>query len=331
MSSFRENCPICLIDHKRLDIMPTTNVVKLSVACRYSREKPSSNQYQTMKSKTSSTQSTLWRIPKLGDLELLRGQHLTQSFPRHTHERYAIGVIEQGALGFFYRGENVIAAPGNINLCIPGEVHTGHPAVAEGWAYRMFYFDTSILEQVASEVAGQPRQLPFFQSGVIADIAVAQQLHYLHCQLEKAISPLLEQETLLLDILTQFIHRHADDPPPKQKVGQEPYAITQLKRYIEAHYAEEITLNHLSQLTQLSRYHLVRVFREAVGIPPHAYLRQVRIRHAKAMLAAGQPIADVAIATGFTDQSHLTRCFKQLWGFTPGQYRNNVQDSPPRP
>ena len=284
-----------------------------------------------MKSKSSSTQSTLWRIPKFGNLELLRGQHLTQSFPRHTHERYAIGVIEQGALGFFYRGEHVVAAPGDINLCIPGEVHTGHPAIAEGWTYRMFYFDTSIFEQVASEVADRPRQLPFFRSGVIADIEVARQLHYLHRQFENANTPLIEQETLLLDILAQFIRRHADDPPPEHRIGQEPDAIRQLKYYIEAHYAEEITLNHLSQLTQLSRYHLVRVFREAVGIPPHAYLRQVRISHAKAMLAAGQPIADVAIATGFTDQSHLTRCFKQLWGFTPGQYRNNVQDSTPQP
>ncbi|MEM8532089.1 MAG: AraC family transcriptional regulator [Chloroflexota bacterium] len=284
-----------------------------------------------MKSRNSSTQTTLWHIPKLGALELLRGQHLTQSFPRHTHERYAIGVIEQGALGFFYRGENVVAAPGNINLCIPGEVHTGHPVIEEGWSYRMFYFDTSILEQVACEVADRPRHLPFFRAGVIADIAVAQQLHYVHRQFENANTPLIEQETLLLDILAQFIRRHADDPPPEHRIGQEPDAITQLKRYIEAHYAEEITLNHLSQLTQLSRYHLVRVFREAVGIPPHAYLRQVRIKHAKAMLAAGQPIANVAIATGFTDQSHLTRRFKQLWGFTPGQYRNNVQDSILRP
>ncbi|NOK58552.1 MAG: L-rhamnose operon transcriptional activator RhaR [Chloroflexi bacterium AL-W] len=166
---------------------------------------------------------------------------------------------------------------------------------------------------------------------MITDIAVARQLRYLHCQLEKTILPLLDQETLMLETLAQFIRRHADDPPPEHWVGQEPSAVKELKCYIEAHYSEEITLNHLSQLTQLSRYHFIRVFREAVGIPPHAYLRQVRIRHAKAMLAAGQPIADVALATGFTDQSHLTRCFKQLWGFTPGQYRNNVQDSAPRP
>ena len=280
-----------------------------------------------MKQKSFSTESKVWRIPRFSDLELLRGQHLRHSFPRHIHERYAIGVIEQGALGFFYRGQNVVALPGNINLCIPGEAHTGQPAAAGGWTYRMFYFDIGILQDVASQIADRSRQIPFFQSGVIADLSMAQQLRQMHRQLEEGDTPLLEQETILLELLAQLINRHADDPPPISRVGQEPQAVTQLKQYIESHFDEDISLSSLAQLTHLSRYHLIRVFREAVGIPPHAYLRQVRIRRAKEMLASGQSIADVASATGFTDQSHLTRWFKRLWGFTPGQYRNSVQDA----
>jgi AraC-like DNA-binding protein len=270
--------------------------------------------------------SKIWRIPRFGGLELLHGVHLTQSFPRHTHERYAIGVIEQGALGYFYRGENVVALPGHISLCIPDEAHTGQPAMAEGWSYRMFYFDVAMLQHAASDIANCPHPIPFFKTGVIIDVLVAQQLRRLHRQLETMDTPLLEQETTLLEVLAQLIHRHADESWSLYQAGQEPRAVAQLKNYIECYYAEDITLESLSQLIHLSRYHLVRVFREAVGIPPHAYLRQVRIRHAKDMLAAGQSIADVAIATGFTDQSHLTRWFKRLWGFTPGQYRNSVQD-----
>ena len=95
-----------------------------------------------MTSKTQPEQSKMWRIPKLDDVQLLRGKNLTQSFPLHTHEQYAIGVIERGALGFFYRGENVVASQGEINLCIPDEPHTGEPAIPEGWSYRMFYTHT---------------------------------------------------------------------------------------------------------------------------------------------------------------------------------------------
>lgn len=271
--------------------------------------------------------SKVWRVPEFSDLELLRADHLTQSFPRHTHERYAVGVIERGALGFFYRGENVVAAPGHINLCIPGEVHTGQPAAPEGWSYRMFYLDARLLQQLASDIADRPRDLPFFQSGVIADAPLAQRFRQTHLHLETPNTSLLERETLLLDALAQLVHRHADDPPPAYQGHREPRAVRQVKRYLESCYAEEVSLERLSCLTGLSRYYLVRVFRETVGIPPHAYLRQVRIRRAKELLTSGHPIAEVAVATGFTDQSHLHRWFKRLWGFTPGHYRNSVQDN----
>jgi len=192
----------------------------------------------------------------------------------------------------------------------------------------MFYFDAEILQDVASDVAERPRGIPFFQSGVIDNLYLAQQLRQLHIQLENRAAPLLEQECALLEVLAQLIVRHADDPPPLRHKSQEPNAVFQIKRFIESHYAEEISLSDLSHLTNFSRFHLIRVFRDAVGIPPHAYLRQVRIKNAKEMLACGQPIADVALATGFSDQSHLSRWLKRLWGFTPGQYRNSIQDGP---
>lgn len=127
----------------------------------------------------------IWRIPELKGLELLRAKYVTQSFPRHTHQRYAIGVIEDGALGFYYRGENMVASQGSINLCIPGEVHTRYSASEAGWVYRMFYFDPKLLQQAASEVADCSRPLPFFQSGVTQDNDLAQCFRRLHIKLER--------------------------------------------------------------------------------------------------------------------------------------------------
>ncbi len=273
-------------------------------------------------------EETQQQVRQLRDVELLHAQHLKHSFPKHTHERYAIGVIEQGALGFFYRGENVVAAQGQINLCIPGEVHTGQPATEGGWTYRMFYFDADVLQTVASDVLGRACELPFFRSGVLHDPALAAQLYQLHQQLGNVATPLLEQQTRLLETLGELIVRHGDDSSlnNRPKIPTHPTAVQQLIHYIEENFSADISLDDLAQHTHISRYHLVHLFSETVGIPPHAYLRQVRIRRAKQMLHAGQPIATVAAATGFTDQSHLNRWFKRLWGFTPGQYRNSVQD-----
>lgn len=269
-------------------------------------------------------------IRRLADVELLHARHVTQSFPKHTHERYAIGVIEVGALGFYYRGEEVVATTGQINLCIPGEVHTGQPATDDGWTYRMFYFDASVLQTVASEMMGQPSALPFFRAGVLHDPALAARLALLHRQLGNSTTPRLEQQTRLLETLGQMIARHGDDQRVQQPtLAPHPLLVEQIQHYLEDNFSADITLDDLTQLTHISRYHLVRLFRDAVGVPPHAYLRQVRVRRAKQMIAAGTPIATAAVATGFTDQSHLTRWFKRLWGFTPGQYRNSVQDNRP--
>lgn len=85
----------------------------------------------------TSPRTKVWQVPGL-ELELLHAEHQTQVFPKHTHERYVLGVVERGALGFYYRGENTVASSGDISLCIPDEAHTGQPAAEEGWSYGCF-------------------------------------------------------------------------------------------------------------------------------------------------------------------------------------------------
>ena len=81
----------------------------------------------------------------------------------------------------------------------------------------------------------------------------------------------------------------------------------------------------------ISPYHLARLFNSQMGIPPHAYLDSVRIRQARRLLTLGRPILEVALATGFADQSHFTRRFKRTVGVPPGDFvkhRKIVQDPP---
>ena len=71
----------------------------------------------------------------------------------------------------------------------------------------------------------------------------------------------------------------------------------------------------------LTPSHFVRAFSRHYGMTPHAYLLNRRIGHARGLLARGQPLAEVALATGFSDQAHFQRQFKRLVAATPGQYR----------
>jgi AraC-like DNA-binding protein len=97
-------------------------------------------------------------------------------------------------------------------------------------------------------------------------------------------------------------------------------AVRLIKEYLESRYSGGAKLAELVHLTQLDRAYLIRTFRGAVGMPPHRYLIQIRVRQAKRLIGAGPPLAEVAAETGFSDQSHLSRRFKSLTGLTPGRY-----------
>ena len=77
----------------------------------------------------------------------------------------------------------------------------------------------------------------------------------------------------------------------------------------------------------LSPFHFARVFRQATGLPPHAWLKQRRLARARTMLRQGGAPLNVAFDLGFADQSHLSRQFKQAYGVTPGEYRRACADS----
>jgi len=270
-----------------------------------------------------------WIIPRLNNLELLHAKYVNHSFAKHIHEGFAIGVIEQGALKFSYRGEKVIASPGCINLVIPGEAHDGSAVSDEGWTYRMFYLESKLLEQAVYEMTGKTRKIPFFTAGVIKDDYMAYSIRNFHLLLENSAIPLIEQETMLLTILTEFIARHADERLSIKKAGNDNQAVSLAREYIEDTYTQNFSLNELSVICNLSPFHLVRIFRGCIGVPPHVYLKQVRIKRAKALLAKGFSMTFIAQETGFADQSHFAKQFKQITGITPKKYSNIIQEISP--
>lgn len=145
----------------------------------------------------------------------------------------------------------------------------------------------------------------------------------LHLTLETSDSA-LERQSRFLWAFAHLIQRHADNPAIERLVGQEREAVKLVRQYLEENYTQNVSLDEMAALANLSPYYLIRVFRSEVGLPPHAYLEQVRIHRARQFLRTGAPLADVAFNTGFVDQSHFTRHFKKLVGITPGQYLLSV-------
>jgi len=265
-----------------------------------------------------------WCDPALDNLELLRATYVTHAFSPHVHEGFAIGVVQQGTTSTSYRHTHYNMPAGTVIVINPGELHTGEAANEQGWTYRMLYPQATLLQRIASELADQPRDIPFFSSPVLFDDYLAKLVLNMHIILEDENSPLIERQSSFWWAMSQLITRHADDPPPEREINEERNCVKKVRTYIETHYDEDLRLDQLAALVNLNACHMLRLFAGTVGMPPHAYLTYVRARQAKRLLAVGVSIADAACLTGFVDQSHLTKRFKRVYGITPGQYLLSV-------
>ncbi len=94
--------------------------------------------------------------------------------------------------------------------------------------------------------------------------------------------------------------------------------------HLEKEHSSGASLAELASLVGVSPSHVSRAFRRAMGLPPHAYLALVRVRHACTLLSRGVPLAVVSHETGFFDQSHFTRTFKRIVGVPPVEYAREI-------
>lgn len=274
--------------------------------------------------------SRYWRLDGLAGIDLLRTEASTHRYARHSHEGYALGVVEAGAHAFAARGEVWTAIPGRVIIVNPDDAHDGGPAMRDGgYSYRMIYVEGAVLAAALEEAAGCRAAPPFFPRAVVDDAALADRLLRLHRALDRPEAR-LKRETLLITTLLTLARRHGGTAPRDGLRGRNPPVVARALDYLAENFAEDISLAELADFAGADRFHLLRAFRRFLGLPPHLYQTQLRLRHAKRLMLAGEPPAMAAATAGFADQSHLIRKFKAAYGITPGQYlgcRNNVQSA----
>jgi AraC-like DNA-binding protein len=194
----------------------------------------------------------------------------------------------------------------------------------------MLYISPDAVKSLASEVAGREMNTLFFLDPIILDSELAQ--HYLEFhRASQGTTSRLEQDSLLQSLLARLFINHADTIVEFSSIGSERQAIRCVREYLQDHYGEDVTLNRLAEIADLSAYYLSRVFKAEVGISLKQYQAQVRIDRAKTLISKGTSLQQVASDTGFVDQSHMTHQFKRFVQTTPGQYRlldrKNLQDT----
>lgn len=276
-----------------------------------------------MPKRNDDNRATFWSDAVLDGLDLLKADFGSHAYPPHMHRELVVAVTEAGGADYVSRGLPAQARSDRVMVFNPQEPHASRIAEGQRWRYRAFYFGPAFLAHLSRCFDLSAERAPYFTESDIDDRTLARALVGLHRCMEGG-EGLLQRETSLLASIAALYGEYGRPRLATRKLGFEGRAVAAARTYLHENFAADIRVGDLAALAGMGEFHFIRAFRRAVGLPPHAYLNQIRIDEAQRLLRSRLPPAEVAVAVGYYDQSHLNRNFRRMLGITPGQYLRAV-------
>jgi AraC-like DNA-binding protein len=245
-------------------------------------------------------------------------------YGRHWHATFGVGLLVDGAQTSASGRGMVDAYAGDVITTNPGEVHDGRPLGGPSRRWRMVYFDPSAFTELVAPQAGVTTDSVLFTRPVIQDAPLKQSLLRLFERLDRwhagphaGAAERLACEEALACTAEWLMQRHGTAAAAPQVPGE----VTRARDRLADELLSPPSLAELAAMSGCSRYQLLRRFEKAYGVPPHAWLQQQRAERARTLIRQGAALAEAAAGCGFADQSHMTRSFMRLFGFTPGAWQ----------
>jgi AraC family transcriptional regulator len=195
------------------------------------------------------------------------------------------------------------------------------------------YVRRSVIEEVAAELLdGDPALVEIAPQFLAPDPALGALLAAIQVALaEDDYGSSIYVDYLARAIASQLVRRYSGArlraTPPLGPIGKVGPVIAEAIAYMRANIEDPISLDDIAEAVHRSASHLARQFRGSVGVPPHQYLLVMRIKHAQnLLLTTGDSIAEIAFASGFSHQEHMTRMFRRWCDTTPAAFRRSVRN-----
>lgn len=267
-----------------------------------------------MNSMTGNTTKFI-EIPGLDGVSVVRHAGPSPTDARHMHQSLCIGVVLSGKRRLKIKNAWYTVLAGQ-SLIIPPEVSHACPDAGE-CEYCMVSISLCSLEAVGFDSAALRGIKPVSDDPACfgAIIGLADMAETPASQLERQGAFLRLLELLCTNVCLEQVCLSESD------------RIVRVRRELEERCVEDVPLKRLAWLAGCSPCRLNRDFALVVGMPPHEYQAMQRVRRVKTSIRSGKSLADSAVEAGFSDQSHMTRCFKKIMGMTPGKFSQGLPSS----
>jgi AraC-like DNA-binding protein len=259
-----------------------------------------------------------WWDPHVSGLSLMCADLTSHDYAVHTHDAFVIAVTEAGGAQVKSRGTVEPACASRLFVSNPEEPQSSWMGRSRRWRYRSMSLTQPAVDVVARGLG--IGAVPHFTSNFLADADLTHGFAALHRALEGGGRDRFCEYELLIGTFGDLFRRHGSgggriEPAPRDRIIARKIADVMRERF-----ADGLLLEDLAATAGLTAFQLIGLFKRTIGTTPHVYLTHVRLNAACRLLRRGVPIAEAATASGFCDQSALTKHFKRCYGMTPLQF-----------
>jgi AraC-like DNA-binding protein len=263
--------------------------------------------------------------PTIGGLTLFSAPPDLHQHDRHGHASLAFIMLTEGEKNYFLEKKKINVRAGQIAVANPGEVHGCEYIRDTPWAHRTWYLSAELLAMLSIE-NGFRRAVeiaaPVIDAGPLSRFLFEQ---HRAC----ADGNELDREAAAIEAISLLLNAHGAEPPQTERLIASA-ARTRVARYVEiisACAGSTVSLALLAEHAGVGRFQVIRDFKQVMGMSPGDYLRYVRLAHARLALRQGHSMLDAALGAGYSDQSHFSRVFKRVFGYSPSHFVSATQNA----
>lgn len=284
------------------------------------------NQFQLpMLNATSSL--TISRVPTFDGIEIKKASFLNKNFPSHFHQEWSLSLIKSGSEIIKTQQVEFQLQTDSLILIPPYLTHANRGHQEASWQYASIYINQDTAKSICRDYQS------ILPTGYDKCFKVSYRPEFviLFKELIKEDISSLIRESLIKKLFIELLLENNQAYQVQSDKSKESIILNEIIEFIRMNSSRKITLTELSYHFKRDKYKLLRSFRNIIGLTPQEYLTALRIELSKRLLFIGMPLVEVALESGFYDQSHFTHKFNKYVGVSPLTYQKNcniLQDNP---
>ena len=244
--------------------------------------------------------------------------HYNQTFMEHTHLCATVLLVTSGAVCITIEGRDRVLRSGQLAIIAPLQVHAARPVDNIGWKMR------SLQILLPPTFTHKPPYRPIGVLDPVRDARddMANRFRELHMKSEWLyVSGQIDSD--LEDDYQQLVEKVSCSFERAPKLDYWSDKAIMARSLLKDQKYENVSMKEIARAVCISESELIRIFRRNFGISPNRWRMQLRANEVARVLRKSGSLADVSIDCGFSDQAHMSRTFKRVFGVTPGQFARN--------